>query len=388
MGPDGHSCFGRSAAIAVMRFGRRLRLLASLAPAFALSVARAQETSPRPVRVCAGGDVTLGTNLDPKWAVMAARRLRAELGLSAEPDSLVAPLRPLFADAEIVLVNVETAIGQGAFTPKCTKHSRDCFAFRGDPSVAPAVRSLGDSSAVVIGNVANNHARDAGNDGVDSTIKYLTRARVLVTGDDTLATPIILSDGTTIGVLGFYTSTETPDARDLGAVRRHVARAVEMYGAVIVTAHIGAEGATAQRTRDSTELFLSSRIDRGNPVAFANAALDAGAVLVIGHGPHVLRAVEWRRDRLVLYSLGNLATYGPFNLLEPMKRGVVACVDLSGRSVVGAELRPTVQIAAGIVRPDLSRRATRLVDSLSVLDFPATGARVGADGELRRPQPR
>jgi Bacterial capsule synthesis protein PGA_cap len=355
-----------------------------LLPALAL----AQEVDqPRPVRVCAGGDVTLGTNLDPKWPRMAARRLREQFGLSADPKSLVAPLRPLFADADVVLINVETAIGSGRFTPKCTKRSKSCFAFRGEPGAAPAIRSIGDSNAVVIGNVANNHARDAGDEGVDSTIAHLTRARVLVTGADTLATPIVLPGGSTIGVLGFYTSTETPDVRDLAAVHRYVARAVEMYGTVIVTAHIGAEGATAQRTGDSTEYFLESRIDRGNPVAFANAALDAGATLVIGHGPHVLRAAEWRDDRLVLYSIGNLATYGPFNLLEPMNRGVVACVDLQGRQVIGAALRPTMQRSPGVVVRDAAHRALTLIDSLSALDFPMTGVRVDAWGELLRRQP-
>ena len=342
----------------------------------------------RPARVCAGGDVTVGTNLDPKWPLLAARRLRADFGLSAEPDSLVAPLRALFADADIVLVNVETAIGGGTFTPKCGPRSKNCFAFRGDPAVAPALASLGGSEAVVVGNVANNHARDAGDEGVDTTIAHLTRARVLVTGADTLATPVILPDGGTIAILGFYTSTETPDVRDIAAVRRHVARAVEMYGTVIVTAHMGAEGFGAQRTRDSTEYFLASKIDRGNPVAFANAALDAGATMVLGHGPHVLRAAEWRDDRLVVYSLGNLATYGPFNLLEPMNRGVVACVDVSGRRVVGAELRPTMQRAPGVVVRDPARRALTLVDSLSALDFPSTGVRVDVSGELRRPLPR
>jgi capsule synthesis protein PGA_cap len=347
------------------------------------SQARTQEA--RPIRLCAGGDVTLGTNLDTLWARTAARRLRAAYGLTGDPDALVAPLRPLFADADVVLLNVETAIGGGRTTTKCSKRAKNCYAFRGPPSAAAALRSVGDTGAVVVGNVANNHARDAGDEGVDTTIALLNRARVLVTGADTLATPVVLRDSVTLGILGFYTSEILTDARDLAAVRRHVARAVEMYGTVIVTAHIGAEGITAQRTRDSTELFLESKIDRGNPVAFATAAFEGGAALVIGHGPHVLRAAEWRDDRLVLYSLGNLLTYGPFNLVEPMNRGVVACADLSSGRVIGAELRPTMQRAAGVVIRDTTRRAWALVDSLSALDFPRTGVRVDAWGELRRP---
>ena len=336
-----------------------------------------------PIKLCAGGDVTLGTNLDTLWAKMAARRLRADFQLSDAPDALLAPLKPLFGDADVVLVNVEGAIGDGFAPRKCGKKALNCFAFRQPAAAAEAIRRLADSAAVV-GNVANNHARDAGDDGFLVSLGYLTRAGVLVTGADTLATPVVTRRGDTIAVLGFYTSSDSPDARDLAAVRRHVARAVDRWHTVVVTMHLGAEGAGAQRTRDSTELFLGT-IDRGNPVAFANAALESGATLVIGHGPHVLRAAEWRDDRLVLYSLGNLLTYGPFRLAEPMNRGMVACVEIdSARHVHSAWLRPTMQLAPGVLRPDSSLRAAVLVDSLSAIDFPSTGVLVGPDGVLRR----
>jgi poly-gamma-glutamate capsule biosynthesis protein CapA/YwtB (metallophosphatase superfamily) len=339
----------------------------------------------RPVRVCAGGDITMGTNLDTAWARKGAQRFREQFGITPDPQTLLAPLRQLFGDADVVLVNVETAIGTGPVKEsKCGPRSQSCYAFRAPSAAAPAVRSIGDSIAVVVGNVANNHARDAGQEGFDSTAANLTAAGVLVTGADTLATRVVLPDSTVLGVLGFHTNEQATDARNLAAVRRHVARAVEQYGTVIVTAHIGAEGVAAQRTRDTTELFLASKIDRGNPVAFATAAFDAGATLVVGHGPHVLRAAEWRDDRLVLYSLGNLATYGPFNNADPINRGVVACVDLAGRRVIGAELRPTVQLVPGLVIRDPSRRALVLIDSLSALDFPRTGVRIDAWGDLQR----
>ena len=332
------------------------------------------------VRICAGGDVTLGTNLDTAWARIARRRMRKELRTSDAPDSLLAPLRPLFSGADIVLLNVEGAIGSGHVKSKCSRFARNCFAFRQPPQSARALRRMALPAALV-GNVANNHSHDAGIRGFASTQALLRRAGVLVTGADTLATPVRTPAGDTIGVLGFHTSDETPDARDLDAVRRHVARAVDRWGTVIVTMHLGAEGAAAQRTRDSTELFLD--MDRGNPVAFVNTALDAGATLVVGHGPHVLRAIEWRGDRLVLYSLGNLLTYGPFVLREPMNRGAIACatIDASG-AVRDARLRPTVQSSAGMVRADTTGRALALVDSLSALDFPLTGTRVLSDGSL------
>jgi hypothetical protein len=345
----------------------------------------------RPLRApfgfCAGGDVTLGTNLDTAWAHKASKRMREKFHRDDRPATLLAPLRPLVGSADIVLLNVESAIGAGRTASKCSRYSTNCYAFRSPPSSARALRALAPRRTIV-GNVANNHARDAGPRGLDSTIAALGRAGVLVTGADTLATPVATPAGDTIGVLGFYTSAETPDARDTAAVHRHVARAAERYPVVIATMHLGAEGMDAQRTADSTEIFLG--IDRGNPVAFAEAAVRGGAALVVGHGPHVLRALEWRdRGALIAYSLGNLLTYGPFVLKEPLNRGAVLCarIDATGR-VSSAEVRSTMQRAPGVLEADREARAAALTDSLSSLDFPETGARVDRTGKLRPRVPR
>jgi hypothetical protein len=353
--------------------------------------ARRESTGPatprtlaRPIRVCAGGDVTLGTNLDPAWERLGSKRLFDGYGMSADPDSLAPQLRPFFAGADLVLLNIEGAIGSGPFPRKCGRNSTSCFAFRQPPNTAKALRAVVDSGVSVVGNVANNHAHDAGDVGRDSTMALLGAAGIAVTGADTIATPVMLASGDTIGVLGFYTDRDSPDARDLSAVRRHVARAVRRFGTVIVTMHLGAEGPGAQRTRNGREIFLGS-IDRGNPVAFADSAFAGGATLVVGHGPHVVRAVQWRGTRLAFYSLGNLLTYGPFNLREPMNRGVVACatVDAPG-SVSAPELRSTMQLAPGVLRADTRGRTLTLIDSLSALDFPNTGATVDRYGVIGR----
>ncbi|MEO7711771.1 MAG: CapA family protein [Gemmatimonadaceae bacterium] len=340
-----------------------------------------------PVRVCSGGDVTLGTNLDTAWARRAELRMRREYGRDGHPTTLLAPLQSLVSSADIVLLNIESAIGAGPTPTKCGRRSTNCYAFRSPPSSASALRALSPGRTIV-GNVANNHARDAGARGLDSTVAALARAGVLVTGFDTIATPVPTANGDTLGVLGFYTSVETPDARDTAAVFRHVARAFARYPVVIATMHLGAEGAAAQRTVDLSERFLG--IDRGNPVAFADAAVRGGAALVVGHGPHVLRALEWRdRGALIAYSLGNLLTYGPFTLTDPLNRGAVLCTtfDTTGR-VSTADLASTVQRAPGVLEADRAGRAAALTDSLARLDFPTTGARVNATGALapRSPQ--
>jgi hypothetical protein len=344
------------------------------------------QSAPAPragVRVCAGGDVTLGTNLDTSWTAHFRKRYHIDAPALPRPSSLLAPLRPLVAGADVVLLNVEGAIGSGPAPRKCGPESTSCFALRSPTRAAAALRQVA-RRAQVVGNVANNHARDAGAEGLRATKRHLTAAGVRVTGADTLPTIVATRRGDTVAVLGFSPFVG-PDARDLEGVRRHVRRAAERYPRVVVTVHLGAEGVAAQRTVDSTELYLGA--DRGNPVAFAQAAVDGGASLVIGHGPHVLRAMEWRGEALVAHSLGNLVTYGPFAFAEPIARGAVLCatLDEEGR-VTDARLRATRQKRPGRVAADTSRRALTLIDSLSQLDFPESGVRVERDGTIvRRP---
>jgi hypothetical protein len=343
----------------------------------------AGDSTHRVTRLCAAGDVTLGTNLDSVWARNAAANLWTRYGRRADPDSLLAPLRGLFADADVVMLNVEGAIGEGPASRKCGPKSTSCYAFRSPPAAAMAIRHLAPERARVIGNVANNHSHDAGFDGLRTTMALLDSAGVQVAGADTLATPVVTERGDTIAFLGFYTGSDSPDARNLAAVRRYVARAVATYGTVIVTMHLGAEGPLAQRTKNAEEIFVKTQ--RGNPVAFANAAIDAGATAVIGHGPHVLRAGEWRDSSLVLYSLGNFVNYGTFNLREPMNRGAVACLEIAGpRRVRHARIASTLQIAPGVVLYDPLGGSAALIDSLSRLDFPATGIAIAPDGAITR----
>ncbi|UCF20697.1 MAG: CapA family protein [Gemmatimonadota bacterium] len=352
-------------------------------PSTAASAARLSAPG-APLRVCAGGDVLLGNNLDTLWAQRASARLGRAVRAFPDPDSLLGPLRPLVDDADVVLLNIEGAIGSGQAPVKCRPGSSSCYAFRQPVDAATALARFA-APAAVVGNVANNHALDAGAAGLLATIEHLSRAGVQVTGADTLPTLVVAPSGRdTVAILGFSTFRAGPDARDLEAVRRPVARAFARYRRVIVSVHMGAEGRDALRTSDRTEYFLGE--DRGNPVAFARTALESGAGLVIGHGPHILRAAEWRGDGLTFYSLGNLLTYGPFNMRDPLDRGAVVCASLdpAGR-VSDAVLRATRQYPPGVVGIDPSGRGTWLVDSLGRLDFPRTAARVSRYGAVTRP---
>ena len=346
------------------------------------AVASAQPAPRKELRLCAGGDVSLGTNLDTTWSI---GRFADGKRVSALPDprDLLAPISPLVADANVVLLNVEGAIGEGPAPRKCARGSTLCYALRQQPAAAAALRHVNDSAAVV-GNVANNHAHDAGTAGLLETRRYLAAAGVLATGADTLATAVPVGDGDTVAVLGF-SPWSVAGVGDLDAVRRHVARAAARYGRVVVTMHIGAEGATARHTSDAVEHFAGE--NRGNSVAFARAAVEGGASLVIGSGPHVLRAVEWNARALVAHSLGNLVTYGPFNHSGYNDHGALLCATLAADgSVRDAVLRSTTQRAPGYVQADPEHLGAHDMAELSKEDFPATGARITSTGEIR-PRP-
>ena len=74
--------------------------------------------------------------------------------------------------------------------------------------------------------------------------------------------------------------------------------------------HSGAEGSDADHVTRQTEYYVGE--DRGNPYAFAHAAINDGADLVIASGPHVLRGMEYYRGHLIAYSLGDFANYYDF----------------------------------------------------------------------------
>lgn len=354
---------------------RAVLALISLGP---WTAARAQ----RPVRLCAGGDVAMGTNLDTRWAKGRVADGRPVPALP-DPLALAVPLAPLFAGADIALVNVEGAIGEGPARRKCSRHSRNCYAIRQPPGTERAIRALAPG-AVVVGAVANNHARDAGDAGLAETIRRLGDVGVLVTGADTVATAVPVPGGDTVAFLAF-SPWSVASALDLEAVRRHVARAAAAHRRVVVTMHIGAEGKRARRVTGRDERFAGER--RGNTARFARAAADAGASLVIGHGPHVLRGLEWIGNTLVAHSLGNLLTYGPFNLKDANGRAGVLCAALDPLGgVTEARFTATRQVPPGIAAPDSTGAALRDLIELTAADFRRTGARIAPDGAITRPE--
>src|SRR6185295_10709074 len=98
--------------------------------------------------------------------------------------------------------------------------------------------------------------------------------------------------------------------------------------------HGGAEGAGADHVPKGREKFLGE--DRGDSRAFAHAMVDAGADLLLGHGPHLLRGMELYKGRLIAYSMGNFSSWDTFGLGHPNDLTAVFKVTLAPNGVVTA----------------------------------------------------
>ena len=122
--------------------------------------------------------------------------------------------------------------------------------------------------------------------------------------------------------------------------------------------------------------------------AFAHAVVDAGAALVVGSGPHVVRGMEVYRGRLVAYSLGNFATYGSFNLSGPNGLSLVLEVRLGPDGAFrGGRAVPVRQAKPGGPRLDPAGEILPILRRLSQEDFGPSAVRVGDDGALAAPEP-
>ena len=115
--------------------------------------------------------------------------------------------------------------------------------------------------------------------------------------------------GVKVAVVGFSSYAWANSLIDIDRPRRRWSRkADDQADLVVVQVHMGAEGADKTRVKPGTEMFLGE--NRGDPMKFRHAVIDAGADLVVGHGPHVLRGMEFYKGRLIAYSLGNFAGGG------------------------------------------------------------------------------
>jgi hypothetical protein len=295
--------------------------------------------------------------------------------LPPEPSTYLDPVAGQLT-GDIVFGNLEGTLTDVSESPKCGAGSSECFAFRAPPEYA---RYLAAAGFTMMSN-ANNHSYDFGEAGEEETIEALHRAGIEQTGlPDQITT--VKAGGRRVAFVGFAPYSNTASLTDLGAARTLIRRARKEADIVVVAFHAGAEGSDAQHVTGEEEIYLGE--DRGNAEEFAHMAVEAGADLILGSGPHVLRGMEIYRGRLIAYSLGNFSGFHNFTLEGPLGESAVLHVTLAGDGAFrGGRLASLQLIEAGQPVPDPDGAAASTIASLSREDFGPSGIEVGQKGRI------
>jgi hypothetical protein len=187
-----------------------------------------------------------------------------------------------------------------------------------------------------------------------------------------------------VAVISFATYPGAHNFLDLDDTVRVIRETRAKADIVIVSFHGGAEGAAHQHVPNSSEFFLGE--NRGDLRRFAHTAIDAGAQLILGSGPHVVRGMEVYQGKLIAYSLGNFATYGAINVSGVSGLSAVLKARLAADgSFLGGCAYPTWQEKGSGPKLDPEKRILPILRSLSEEDFKQNAVHVGANGELSPP---
>ncbi|MDE5850941.1 MAG: CapA family protein [Muribaculaceae bacterium] len=296
--------------------------------------------------------------------------------------------RHLFDDARTVTERVDVAGGnlEGSFLDGPGKrrkmtNPKTYFIFR---MPTKYVDNLVDAGFDFLG-IANNHINDFGAPGRSSTMRTLRKAGLNVVGlKDSCETAIIERKGLRIGVTQFGHGANNLNVNDLKELERVVSDLRKDCDIVVVSFHGGAEGTAYMHVTGKPEMYVGEK--RGNVKEFAHAAIDAGADIVVGHGPHVPRAAELYKDRIIFYSLGNFCT--------PFRMGIVGAtgyaplaeirVNKNGEFISG-KIHSLIQHKGIGPRFDENHAAAHLIRDLSLKDFPESPLVIDHDGNLILP---
>lgn len=323
------------------------------------------------------GDINLGTTTLP-----------AGLPPDSGRDVLRSAVPALHGD--LVIGNLEGVLADTGTSEKCIRRigrrietKELCYAFRTPTYLAARLKDAGFTHV----NLANNHSGDLGAAGRESTVTILDSLGLGHYGPlGSIALDTVQRGDSTsiVGLIGFSTY---PFSYNLLEIDNSTAVVDSMRGLadiLLVTFHGGAEGAGAQHV-DTAPEFLG-REPRGDLRQWAHAVIDAGADAVIGHGPHVLRGIEFYRGKPIAYSLGNFATWRGFSLAGPLGITAVLQLEFSGTGkFIQGRLTPMYQARGQGPRPDPERRAITLMRELSQADFGPDGAIIQDDGTILAP---
>ena len=316
------------------------------------------------ITVVAVGDIMMGT--------IFPNRQYLPKGDDCSPQ--LSEVKSVLRTGDVVFGNLEgVLIDSNATAKRCG--GNNCYTF-GMPT--SYVDCLTDAGFNVL-SLANNHMGDYGDAGRKSTVETLKKANIHHAGlVDHCPSATFAIEGVKYGFLAFAPNRGTVDVKEIAAAEGMVKALAEECDIVIVSFHAGAEGSKYQNVTRRAETFIGE--NRGNVYEFAHRMIDAGADILLGHGPHVTRAIEVYKDRFITYSMGNFCTYDRVNIsgvngLAPIYK---IYTDKEGKFLKG-ELVSTNQVKYEPVHIDEQKRVLKVVQNLTRTDFPEMSRVINID---------
>ncbi len=240
------------------------------------------------------GDIMMGTTYPEN-----------EIGLPANDG------KNLFDDTKAITLRADLAVGnlEGCLLDggRCRKGTgENIYAFRMPTKYGVNLQDAGFDFM----SLANNHSKDFYDDGIISSERVLDSLGIGhsgVEGHNEYA--IVKRNGVRYGICAFGHNSYTINHTNLNRVKSILSALRPKCDILVVSFHGGAEGADRCHLPQGQENFLGE--NRGNLRKFTHFAIDNGADVVYGHGPHVTRCVEVYKNKFIAYSLGNFCTpYG------------------------------------------------------------------------------
>ncbi len=329
-----------------------------------------RSTNTDPVTIAAVGDIMLGsTSINDSFLP------------PNDGANILKEVTPVLSKADITFGNLEGPMLEGGKTEKCPPNATRCFAFRVPTRYGKLLKDAGFD----VMSLANNHAGDFGDYGRESTRKTLDALGIQYAGSDKaeFSTAYLEVKGKKIAFVGFAHNSIVPNVNDLAFAKQLVIEAKKRADLVVVSFHGGAEGTDQQHVPNQTEIFAGEK--RGNLPLFAHTVIDAGADLVLGHGPHVMRGMEIYKDRLICYSMGNFATYGMFTLkAETALTAIFEIKIAADGKFLSGKLYAGKQPGKGGPVWDSTNEGIRKVRELSLADFGKNAPKIADDGAFTK----
>jgi hypothetical protein len=305
------------------------------------------------ISIVAVGDMMLGSNFPD------------ESFLPPLDVHLLKPVWSILQSADITFGNLEgTVLNKGGELKNCSDWSK-CYAFRQPEYMLDQIKEAGFDLL----SVANNHMGDFGNTGRSNTVRLLKEKGFKYAGLESCPWDTMTVKGVKIGFIAFAPNTGCLQITGYSAAKLLVEKLNKMCDVVIVSFHGGAEGSGKTHVTRKSEIFYDE--NRGNVYEFARLVIDAGADVVLGHGPHVTRAIDMYKGRFITYSMGNFCTYNRFNLNGVCGIAPIFELKITKKGVfVSGNVVSIKQVGEGGPMIDDSGGAFEQIKSLTSSDIP------------------